>query len=139
MIKEKLEQIANDKTLQESDGKIKQDQRNLIRKELLDIVAKELSEKLANDKINVDRVQKGVVITLDNEKVGIIPIMIDLKFLGLDYDVVADIEDYEIKLREKAKAEQEKAKAKAEKIKADQQRRQQKLLEQQMRAESENK
>lgn len=137
MLLEKLEQIANDNTLQASGDKIKQDQRNLIRAELLDMVTQDLATKLKSDLVNVGRVEKGVVITLDNEKVGIVPIMLDLKFMGLDYDLDFEMEEYQNKLDTKAKAEQEKAKAKSEKIKADKERRQR--LAEQKKAESENK
>jgi len=123
IIKQALTDIANDNTIKVSGDKIKQDTRNQVRNDLLNVFAKELAEKVGSELIEVERVEKGVAIRLDNENAGYMTILLDLKFVSLDFDMSFEVENYQEKLEAKAKAEKEKAEAKAQKIKADTERR----------------
>lgn len=123
IIKQALTDIANDNTIKVSGDKIKQDTRNQVRNDLLNVFAKELAEKVGSELIEIGRVEKGVAIRLDNENVGYMTILLDLKFVSLDFDMSFEVENYQEKLEAKAKAEREKLEAKAQKIKADTERR----------------
>jgi hypothetical protein len=122
--KNALEEIANNEKLPLSGNRIKQDVRNNLRKNLLDLFAQELRESLGSDDIQVERVEKGVAIVLDNHVAGFIPIILDLKFVNLeDFDLEVEMETYAEKLRLQAEQKAEKEKAKAIKIEQDKARR----------------
>lgn len=122
-IVETLEKIANDKTLKATNEKLNQTQRNKMKIELLDLIMESLRQNIDSDYIELGRTKDGIVISLDNENVGFIPIALDIKIMGLDYDLDFESQEYENDKIAKQQAKAERQKAKAEKIKVDTERR----------------
>ena len=118
-IVERLEQIANDKTLKATNEKLNQTQRNKMKIELLDLIMENLRQNVNSEYIDMGRTKDGIVLTLDNETVGLIPIALDIKIMGLDYELDFETQEYENDKIAKEQAKAEKLKAKAEKIKRD--------------------
>lgn len=122
--KTELVAIADDRKIAMSGDKIKQDVRNALRKNLLDVLAVDLKEFLACESVQVERVEKGAVIVLDNATAGFIPILVDLKFMNIaEFDLDVEIDSYKMKLEEQARAKAEAEKKKAVKIEQDKARR----------------
>ena len=119
VIVERLEQIANDKTLKATNEKLNQTQRNKMKIELLDLIMENLRQNVNSEYIDMGRTKDGIVLTLDNETVGLIPIALDIKIMGLDYELDFETQEYENDKIAKEQAKAEKLKAKAEKIKRD--------------------
>ena len=118
-IVERLEQIANDKTLKATNEKLNQTQRNKMKIELLDLIMENLRQNVNSEYIDMGRTKDGIVLTLDNETVGLIPIALDIKIMGLDYELDFESQEYKNDKIAKEQAKAEKLKAKAEKIKRD--------------------
>lgn len=111
-----LNSVANAdlKTTNGSKLKIEQRTRNALKKDFTDILVQSLKTALESDLITVVRTEKGIGISIDNEKIGYIPIEINAMFKDLEIDIMDMGEEYQEKLKSKAeKAE----KAKIEKAK----------------------
>ena len=147
MFKEKLNEIANQE-LKASAKSINQTQRNVLMNELLDCLLEDLTKgcncdngvyTTKNGLVQIGRVDKAIEFSIDNDKIGFVPVKIAISLPNFDNesDIYSRVEDFQMKLQEKAEAEKKKAELKKEKIKADTERRRknQELKELKERAE----
>jgi len=108
-IVEVLETLRNDKVLKANSAvtQLNQIDRNKYKQLILEAFQEVLEETLAN---NVFRVEEGIGIEVFNETIGYIPIVVDVRFKNLDFDLEHESMIYEQKLIAK---DEKKAKAKA--------------------------
>ena len=108
-IVEVLETLRNDKVLKANSAvtQLNQIDRNKYKQLILEAFQDVLEETLAN---NVFRVEEGIGIEVFNETIGYIPIVVDVRFKNLDFDLEHESMIYEQKLIAK---DEKKAKAKA--------------------------
>jgi len=108
-IVEVLETLRTDKVLKTNSAvsQLNQIDRNKYKQLILEAFQEVLEETLAN---NVFRVEEGIGIEVFNEAIGYIPIVVDVRFKNLDFDLEHESMIYEQKLIAK---DEKKAKAKA--------------------------
>lgn len=134
-LRKKLEELANNGDLKATSKSINQTQRNLLVSEitkalLIDIVdnaPKEDNIYILNEFISLGLVDnKTIEFAIDNEKIGIIPIRINVSFPNFDTDVdlFSRVEEYNEQLQLKEEIKRQKSEEKQKKIKADIERRQ---------------
>lgn len=131
----KLEKLANNGDLKATSKSINQTQRNLLVSEitkalLIDIVdnaPKEDNIYILNEFVSLGLVDnKTIEFAIDNEKIGIIPIRINVSFPNFDTDVdlFSRVEEYNKQLQLKEEIKRQKSEEKQKKIQADIERRQ---------------
>ena len=134
-LRKKLEELANNDNLKATSKSINQTQRNLLVSEitkalLIDIVdnaPKEDNIYILNEFISLGLIDnKTIEFAIDNEKIGIIPIRINVSFPNFDTDVdlFSRVEEYNEQLQLKEEIKRQKSEEKQKKIKADIERRQ---------------
>ena len=144
-LRKKLEELANNGDLKATSKSINQTQRNLLVSEitkalLIDIVdnaPKEDNIYMLNEFISLGLVDnKTIEFAIDNEKIGIIPIRINVSFPNFDTDVdlFSRVEEYNKQLQLKEEIKRQKLEEKQKKVQADIERRQKQA---QLKAEKE--
>ena len=134
-LRKKLEELANNGDLKATSKSINQTQRNLLVSEitkalLIDIVdnaPKEDNIYILNEYVSLGLVDnKTIEFAIDNEKIGIIPIRINVSFpnFDIDADLFSRVEEYNEQLQLKEEVKRQKLEEKQKKIKADIERRQ---------------
>lgn len=113
-LKTYLQDLAN-ADIAHSETKIEQKASRQIKENLNSLMLQAL-ESLASNDIQILRTAKGIGIAIDNEKVGFIPIEINITIKNLDYDIVEENIAYNEKLESDKIKKAEKEKTKAEKI-----------------------
>ena len=114
-----LVDIANDNSINVGAKAIEQKQRNTMKKRLVEALHLVL-EDVVNDtpELAIYRAEKGTMLGLDNEKVGIIPVEVTIAIKNMDVDPAEEEQAYNEKLAEQAAKAERAAKLKAEKIAA---------------------
>lgn len=131
---ETINVMANDNALTSSNNKITQNLRNPYKVKFIDAIEDVLRGMLADeDAVEVYRTKDGVVLMVDNGKVGMIPITISPMIKDLDYDPVFEEESYLAEQRAKAAKKAEAEALKAERIRKATEARARKLAEREMR------
>ena len=144
-LRKKLEELANNGDLKATNKSINQTQRNLLVSEitkalLIDIVdnaPKEDNIYMLNEFISLGLIDnKTIEFAVDNEKIGIIPIRINVSFPNFDTDVdlFSRVEEYDKQLQLKEEIKRQKLEEKQKKVQADIERRQKQA---QLKAEKE--
>lgn len=144
-LRKKLEELTNNGDLKATSKSINQTQRNLLVSEitkalLIDIVdnaPKEDNIYILNEYVSLGLVDnKTIEFAIDNEKIGIIPIRINVSFPNFDTDVdlFSRVEEYNKQLQLKEEVKRQKLEEKRKKIQADIERRQKQA---QLKTESE--
>ena len=144
-LRKKLEELANNGDLKATSKSINQTQRNLLVSEitkalLIDIVdnaPKEDNIYMLNEFISLGLVDnKTIEFAIDNEKIGIIPVRINVSFPNFDNDVdlFSRVEEYNKQLQLKEEIKRQKLEEKQKKVQADIERRQKQA---QLKAEKE--
>lgn len=134
-LRKKLNELANNGDLKATSKSINQTQRNLLVSEitkalLIDIVdnaPKEDNIYILNEFVSLGLIDnKTIEFAIDNEKIGIIPIRINVSFPNFDTDVdlFSRVEEYNEQLQLKEEIKRQKLEEKQKKIKADIERRQ---------------
>ena len=134
-LRKKLEELANNGDLKATNKSINQTQRNLLVSEitkalLIDIVdnaPKEDNIYMLNEFVSLGLVDnKTIEFAIDNEKIGIIPIRINVSFPNFDTDVdlFSRVEEYNKQLQLKEEIKKQKLEEKQKKVQADIERRQ---------------
>ena len=134
-LRKKLEELANNGDLKATSKSINQTQRNLLVSEitkalLIDIVdnaPKEDNIYILNEYVSLGLIDnKTIEFAIDNEKIGIIPIRINVSFPNFDTDVdlFSRVEEYNEQLQLKEEVKKQKLEEKRKKVQADIERRQ---------------
>ena len=134
-LRKKLEELSNNGDLKATNKSINQTQRNLLVSEitkalLIDIVdnaPKEDNIYILNEFVSLGLVDnKTIEFAVDNEKIGIIPIRINVSFPNFDTDVdlFSRVEEYNQQLQLKEEIKRQKLEEKQKKVQADIDRRQ---------------
>ena len=134
-LRKKLEELSNNGDLKATNKSINQTQRNLLVSEitkalLIDIVdnaPKEDNIYILNEFVSLGLVDnKTIEFAVDNEKIGIIPIRINVSFPNFDTDVdlFSRVEEYNQQLQLKEEIKRQKLEEKQKKVQADIERRQ---------------
>lgn len=109
--------IANDNTLSVGSKAIEQKARNTMKRRLCEAMHQVLAEVVENTpNLGLYRVEKGSMIGVDNEKVGIIPLDFQVAIKNMDCDPSEEEDAYNAKLAEQAEKAERAAKVKAENI-----------------------
>ena len=129
-----INEMANDNNLTASNNKITQNLRNPYKVKFIDAMEGLLRDMLADEgNVEVYRTKDGVVLMLDNDKIGMIPITISPMIKDLDYDPLFEEENYLADQRAKAAKKAEAEALKAERIRKAQEARARKLAEKEAR------
>ena len=134
-LRKKLEELANNGDLKATNKSINQTQRNLLVSEitkalLIDIVdnaPKEDNIYMLNEFVSLGLIDNKIIeFAVDNEKIGIIPIRINVSFPNFDTDVdlSSRVEEYNEQLQLKEEIKRQKLEEKQKKVQADIERRQ---------------
>lgn len=134
-LRKKLEKLASNGDLKATNKSINQTQRNLLVSEitkalLIDIVdnaPKEDNIYILNEYVSLGLVDnKTIEFAIDNEKIGIIPIRINVSFpnFDIDADLFSRVEEYNAQLQLKEEVKRQKLEEKQKKVQADIERRQ---------------
>ena len=134
-LRKKLEELSNNGDLKATNKSINQTQRNLLVSEitkalLIDIVddaPKEDNIYILNEFVSLGLIDnKTIEFAVDNEKIGIIPIRINVSFPNFDTDVdlFSRVEEYNQQLQLKEEIKRQKLEEKQKKVQADIERRQ---------------
>ena len=116
-MKNLLERIANSTDISISTKSIEQKQRNTIKRELTEALGNLLQEIIGDSAVvTLYRTEKGIMLGLDNEKVGIIPIEFSVAIKNMDCDPAEEEDAYNLKLQEQAEKRKRAEEAKAKKI-----------------------
>lgn len=116
-MKNLLERIANSTDISISTKSIEQKQRNTIKRELTEALGNVLQEIIGDSAVvTLYRTEKGIMLGLDNEKVGIIPIEFSVAIKNMDCDPAEEEDAYNLKLQEQAEKRKRAEEAKAKKI-----------------------
>ena len=116
-MRELLERIANSNEISISTKSIEQKQRNTIKRELTEALGNVIQELLGDSAVvTLYRTEKGIMLGLDNEKVGIIPVEFSVAIKNLDCDPAEEEEAYNLKLQEQAEKRKRAEEVKAKKI-----------------------
>lgn len=112
-----LVDIANDNSIRAGEKSIEQKQRNTMKKRMVEALHDVLAEVCADEpSLKLFRAEKGSMMGLDNETVGIIPVEFTVAIKNLDIDPSEEEDAYNDKLAEQAAKAAKAAKVKAEKI-----------------------
>lgn len=116
-MKELLEVFANDTSITQSNDKINQNKRNAMKRGFVEALYCDVKEALKElESVQVYRTSDGIALSIDNERVGMIPIVLDGMIKNLDYNA-ADEEDAYVEAQRAAAIKAEEAAAlKARKI-----------------------
>lgn len=116
-MKELLEVFANDTSITQSNDKINQNKRNTMKRGFVEALYCDVKEALKElESVQVYRTSDGIALSIDNERVGMIPIVLDGMIKNLDYNA-ADEEDAYVEAQRAAAIKAEEAAAlKARKI-----------------------
>lgn len=113
VLKEKLLEVAQDNTLTAGAKSIEQKQRNTIKRNLTEALYSVIQEVIGNsDLLALYRTKDGIMVGVDNAKVGIIPVGIKVEIKNLDVDPAEEEDAYFEHLNQRAEA---KARAEANK------------------------
>ena len=113
VLKEKLLEVAQDNTLTAGAKSIEQKQRNTIKRNLTEALYSVIQEVIDNsDLLALYRTKDGIMVGVDNAKVGIIPVGIKVEIKNLDVDPAEEEDAYFEHLNQRAEA---KARAEANK------------------------
>lgn len=113
VLKEKLLEVAQDNTLTAGAKSIEQKQRNTIKRNLTEALYSVIQEVIDNsDLLALYRTKDGIMVGVDNAKVGIIPVGIKVEIKNLDVDPAEEEDAYLEHLNQRAEA---KARAEANK------------------------
>lgn len=116
-VKTLLDKFANDTTITISNDKINQNKRNAMKRAFMEALHQDIVEALGDlAAVQVYRTADGVALSIDNEKVGMIPIVIDGMIKNLDYNAADEEDAYLEAQRIAAQKAEEAAALKAEKI-----------------------
>ena len=116
-MKNLLERIANSTDISISTKSIEQKQRNTIKRELTEALGNLLQEIIGDSAVvTLYRTEKGIMLGLDNDKVGIIPIEFSVAIKNMDCDPAEEEDAYNLKLQEQAEKRKRAEEAKAKKI-----------------------
>ena len=131
---ETINGMAGDQTLTANNNKITQNLRNPYKLKFIDALEAVLREGLAEvEAVEVYRTKDGVVLMVDNDRVGMIPITISPMIKDLDYDPVFEEEAYLADQKAKAAKKAEADALKAERLRKIAEARARKLAEREMR------
>ena len=131
---EAINVMAGDSTLTANNNKITQNLRNPYKLKFIDALEAVLREGLADvEAVEVYRTKDGVVLMVDNDRVGMIPITISPMIKDLDYDPVFEEEAYLADQKAKAAKKAEADALKAERLRKIAEARARKLAEREMR------
>ena len=131
---ETINGMAGDQTLTANNNKITQNLRNPYKLKFIDALEAVLREGLADvEAVEVYRTKDGVVLMVDNDRVGMIPITISPMIKDLDYDPVFEEEAYLADQKAKAAKKAEADALKAERLRKIAEARARKLAEREMR------
>lgn len=131
---ETINGMAADQTLTANNNKITQNLRNPYKLKFIDALEAVLREGLADvASVEVYRTKDGVVLMVDNDRVGMIPITISPMIKDLDYDPVFEEEAYLADQKAKAAKKAEADALKAERLRKIAEARARKLAEREMR------
>ena len=131
---ETINGMAADQTLTANNNKITQNLRNPYKLKFIDALEAVLREGLAEvEAVEVYRTKDGVVLMVDNDRVGMIPITISPMIKDLDYDPVFEEEAYLADQKAKAAKKAEADALKAERLRKIAEARARKLAEREMR------
>ena len=131
---ETINGMAADQTLTANNNKITQNLRNPYKLKFIDALEAVLREGLADvAAVEVYRTKDGVVLMVDNDRVGMIPITISPMIKDLDYDPVFEEEAYLADQKAKAAKKAEADALKAERLRKIAEARARKLAEREMR------
>ena len=131
---ETINVMAGDSTLTANNNKITQNLRNPYKLKFIDALEAVLREGLADvEAVEVYRTKDGVVLMVDNDRVGMIPITISPMIKDLDYDPVFEEEAYLADQKAKAAKKAEADALKAERLRKIAEARARKLAEREMR------
>lgn len=131
---ETINGMAQDSTLTANNNKITQNLRNPYKLKFIDALEAVLREGLADvEAVEVYRTKDGVVLMVDNDRVGMIPITISPMIKDLDYDPVFEEEAYLADQKAKAAKKAEADALKAERLRKIAEARARKLAEREMR------
>lgn len=131
---ETINGMAADQTLTANNNKITQNLRNPYKLKFIDALEAVLREGLADvEAVEVYRTKDGVVLMVDNDRVGMIPITISPMIKDLDYDPVFEEEAYLADQKAKAAKKAEADALKAERLRKIAEARARKLAEREMR------
>lgn len=131
---ETINEMANDSNLTCSNNKITQNLRNPYKVKFIDAIENVLREMLADEgAVEVYRTKDGVVLMVDNDRIGMIPITISPMIKDLDYDPVFEEEAYMADQKAKAAKKAEAEAAKAERVRKTMEARARKLAEKEAR------
>ena len=134
-LRKKLEELTSSGDLKATSKSINQTQRNLLVSEitkalLIDIVdnaPKEDNIYILNEYVSLGLIDnKTIEFAVDNEKIGIIPMRINVSFPNFDTDVdlFSRVEEYNKQLQLKEEVKKQKLEEKQKKVQADIERRQ---------------
>lgn len=105
-LKTYLEELYKTNIGTSDDGnKYQQTQRNAIRAKIIDAIYADMKD----EGFDVQRVDKGVACTFDNEELGGLCFVLAPTMTALDYDPIGEAEDYAQKQARKAEKAAEKA------------------------------
>lgn len=131
---ETINEMANDNGLTCSNNKITQNLRNPYKVKFIDAIEVVLRDMLADEeRVEVYRTKDGVVLMVDNDKIGMIPITISPMIKDLDYDPIFEEEAYLADQKAKAAKKAEAEALKAERIRKTAEARARKLAEKEAR------
>lgn len=102
-----------DYPLTDSGKSIAQKERNELKYNLTEVVADILED---NGVDYITRTSDGYIMEIQHEKLGVIPIEINIKVKNIDFDIGGSEEDWQIRVEERKLKEERKAKAIADKI-----------------------
>lgn len=112
-----LERYADSTELNVSTKSIEQKQRNTMKRELTEALGNVLQDIIGDSKvIALYRTEKGIMLGLDNAKVGIIPVEFSVSIKNMDCDPAEEEDAYNFKLQEQAEKKKRADEAKARKI-----------------------
>lgn len=117
-LRTELERIANDDGIATSTKTIEQKQRNTIKRNITEILLNMLKEELGEDNqlLQIYRTKDGILVGIDNEKVGIITVEFKASIKSLDIDPAEEEEAYLEDMAQKAEKAKNAQRLKEQKI-----------------------
>ena len=101
-----------DYPLTDSGKSIAQKERNELKYNLTEVIADILEDNGIN---YITRTSDGYIMEIQHEKLGVIPIEINIKVKNIDFDIGGSEEDWQIRVEERKEKEERKQKALAAK------------------------
>jgi hypothetical protein len=102
-----------DYPLTDSGKSIAQKERNELKYNLTEVIADILED---NGIEYITRTSDGYIMEIQHEKLGVIPIEINIKVKNIDFDIGSSEEDWDIRVKDRKDKEDRKAAAAAAKI-----------------------